>query len=465
MKVSSLMKPMQASPRKIKSLSISAIAISSVVFVEFTLGLAVGSLAIISDGAHALLDAFATLICLYATRASLKPPDAEHMYGHEKLEPLGSLIAGLILMGTALFLLAESCIRLSNASLHIVQELEFVGFIAIAYTFTIDILRIKVLHGAAEGSATVKADLYHAIADFGSTLIALAGFSLAVIGFPIFDALASLILSISMAFLSVRLIWTSGMELSDAVSKDLPEKIRREITSTQGVSKITQLKVRRAGSKTFIEASVEAPDYLSFEEAHNLASEIEAKLKRSLDNVDAVIHVEPAYRKMPTPKLIEKLAYQVKGITEIHDVNVVHVNSKPQITLHARVAPNTSLEDAHRLAEEIEAKIAEEIENVGNVTVHMEPSNEYQKRGPEADEEEIRRAVLNAVEKLGKHVEVKRVTTYVAQAKRYVNIDCRVESQISIEKAHELASRIEDYMREHFAEVVVNVHLEPEKGK
>ncbi|MBC7129798.1 cation diffusion facilitator family transporter, partial [Candidatus Bathyarchaeota archaeon] len=226
-------------PRKLKSLWISSIAISSVVLVEFILGFAVGSLAIISDGVHALLDAFAMFILLFATRASLKPPDEEHMYGHEKIESLGGLIGGLILIGAALFLLAESIIRILNATIYIVTELEAAGFLAIAYTFAVDTLRIKILHEAEGESATVKAGFYHAIADFGSTLIALIGFGLATIGFPLFDALASLILSITIIYLSTKLVWASGMELSDAVPKDLAEKIRREISSTEGVSIIT----------------------------------------------------------------------------------------------------------------------------------------------------------------------------------------------------------------------------------
>ena len=158
---------------RLKTLKISLFAITSVVVVEVFLGLAVGSLAILSDGAHALLDAMAMFILFIATKASLKPPDEEHMYGHEKIESLGGLIGGVILVGTAIFLMMESVLRLARNEVYIVSEWKFAGFIAIAYTMCIDILRVGVLHKAEKESPTVKAGFYHAIADFGSTFVAL----------------------------------------------------------------------------------------------------------------------------------------------------------------------------------------------------------------------------------------------------------------------------------------------------
>ena len=83
---------------KLKTLQISAIAIFSVVIVEVTLGLLVNSLAIFSDGLHALLDAVSTIMLFFAVRAAIKPADEEHTYGHEKFETIGGLIGGIVLI-------------------------------------------------------------------------------------------------------------------------------------------------------------------------------------------------------------------------------------------------------------------------------------------------------------------------------------------------------------------------------
>ncbi|MCS7115058.1 MAG: cation-efflux pump [Nitrososphaerota archaeon] len=454
---------MRSEKERLRTLKVSFAAICSVVVVEVASGFAVGSLAILSDGAHALFDALAMLILLVATKASLKPPDEEHMYGHEKIEPLGGLAGGIILLGTGFFLMIESVLRLLRKEFFIVKELEFAGFAAIAYTFCIDILRVRVLHGAHKESVTVQAGFYHALADLGSTFIALLGFGLATLGFSFSDALASLVLSAAITYLSMKLVWTSGMELSDAVSKDVAGKIRKEITLSEGVSRVESLRVRRAGSKTFVEATIQVPNYLGFEESHALASKIEEKLKRLLRNAEVVIHVEPFEKEMMTEKLVEKLAMEVEGVKEAHEVNAVYAHGKLYITLHADVDPALSVIEAHKLAEEIEKKLKGKLGNIGNITVHIEPFDGRLQRGPSADEEEIQRTIYKTAESFQQIFRVERIITYVVSGKRYINIDCCFKGQISIEEAHKIASKIENNVKRRFKETVVTVHMEPKK--
>src|SRR4030043_873817 len=106
------MQSSQEGTYKLRALKLSAAAIFSVVIIEVTVGLLVNSLAVLSDGLHALLDAFSTLMLFFAARASLKPPDEEHTYGHGKFEAIGGLIAGMILVGVALVIFYEAGIRL-----------------------------------------------------------------------------------------------------------------------------------------------------------------------------------------------------------------------------------------------------------------------------------------------------------------------------------------------------------------
>ena len=106
---------------KLRSLKFSTVAISSVVLVEVILGWLAGSLAVVSDGLHALLDAFTTLMLFIMTRESLKPPDEEHMYGHEKFEPIGGLIGGIALIGVALLIFYEAILRIILKCFHMLH--------------------------------------------------------------------------------------------------------------------------------------------------------------------------------------------------------------------------------------------------------------------------------------------------------------------------------------------------------
>jgi len=453
------------SDHKLRTLKLSTAAISSVVLVEASAGLAVGSLAIISDGLHALLDALTSLVLFISTRASLKPPDEEHMYGHEKFESIGGLTGGVALIGVALLIMAESILKLIENKPYIALGLEFVGFIAIGYTLCIDFFRVGTFRKARRsGSSTMKAGFYHAVADLGSTVIALFGFGLATLGFYHGDSLASMVLSVSLIYLSVKLVWSSGMELSDAISGDIVRKVRTEILSTEGAFRCEKLKVRKSGEKKFIEATLKVPDYISLEEAHEISAKVESNIRNAIGNAEITFHIEPAgTKKMSTEKLIEKLAAEVKGVKEAHEVSTAYAEGKLYVTLHAQVNPKMSIEEAHEIAEKIEKEVSQNVQNVESVTVHIEPFSTQLKRGYTVDENDIRKVVRNIAEKYQRKLQIKRIATYVVGEKRYINIDCVFSGRISIEDAHKLASQAEEQVKERFAETIVTVHIEPNK--
>jgi cation diffusion facilitator family transporter len=221
---------------KLRALKISAIAIFSVVIVEVSVGLTVNSLAILSDGLHALLDALTTIMLFIAVRTALKPPDEEHQYGHEKFETIGGLIGGIVLIAIAFLIFYEAAIRLLSQA-HISQSTELIGFIGIGYALFIASLRVTVFRKSQHiESASMKAGLYDAISDLSSTLLALVGFALSVTGFFYGDALASIFLGIMLSYLSAKLVRASVMELSDTASKDIVQKTRKIITTQQDVS-------------------------------------------------------------------------------------------------------------------------------------------------------------------------------------------------------------------------------------
>jgi cation diffusion facilitator family transporter len=447
---------------KLTSLKRSTIAISTVVFVELVLGLAVASLAIVSDGLHAMLDAVTTSMLFFATRASFKPPDEEHMYGHEKFESIGGLVGGIALIGVALLVMYEGVLKIVQ-NVPINFTVGYVGWIAIGYTFCIDFFRVGTLMRARKSeSSTMKAGFYHAIADLSSTIIAFLGFELATLGFSYGDALASVFLSLLLSYLSIRLVWSSGIELSDTISKDTANKVRGVILATRGVCKCQDLKIRKAGDKTFVRATIQVPDYLGLEEAHDLTSGIEANIKSALGNVEVAIHTEPCKTEMPIEKLVERLATEIQGVKDAHEINMAHFNGKLYVTLHAYVDPKLSVDEAHEIAERIEDKIKEELDVVGNVTVHLEPLNARKKKGPALEEDEIRKTIYRVAELWQGAIRIKRIVTYVADKKRYINIDCCFTKQISIESAHTISSQIEENLQKHFAETIVTVHMESE---
>ena len=446
--------------RKLRVLKFSAIAITSVVLVEVILGLIVDSLAILSDGLHALLDVFSTAMLFVATRASLKPPDEEHMYGHEKFEAIGGLIAGIILVGVAILIFYEAAVRLIGG-VHVNEGLELAGFFAIGYTLCIDVFRVTIFKGAGHSQSTsVKAGFYDAISDLGSTIIALIGFGLATLGFYYGDSIASIFLGFMLIFLSIRLARASIMELSDTASKELVQKIRNVVSAHEEIMNCRDMKARRAGSKIFVECTIQVSRAMSLEEAHALASDIEEHLAKMFGSVDASIHIEPAEEETKMEQLVEKLA-TVEGVREVHDVSTVYASGKLYITLHAYVDPKLSVEEAHEIAEKIEKRMHAEIKPLENVTVHVEPHG-AEIRKMEIDEDELKKLIDELARKVKTDLLLKRTVTYSAEGKRYINVDCCFTKHVPLTEAHEIASQVEKEISEYFAGAVVTVHIEPE---
>ncbi|MGA2680728.1 MAG: cation diffusion facilitator family transporter [Candidatus Bathyarchaeia archaeon] len=445
---------------KLRALRIAAAAIFSVVVVEVSIGFFVNSLAILSDGLHALLDAVSTIMLFVAVRASIKPPDEEHTYGHEKFETIGGLIGGVTLVAVALLIFYEAAIRLMMGT-QIYRGVEFAGFIAVGYAIFIASLRVTVFRKSQHiESPSMRVGFYDAISDLGSTLLALVGFSLAALGFFYGDAIASIFLGAMLSYLSVKLVRTSVMELSDTASKDLVQKTRKIIVQHDGVVKALNLKVRKVSSKIFIDASIQVPSHMPLEEAHTLASKIEADLKQALGDVDATIHVEPAEKESKLDQLVEKLA-TVDGVKQVHEISTVYTGGKFYITLHAYVDPELSVEEAHKIAEVIERRLKGEIRPLENVTVHVEPSG-IAVPATQVEESKLQNVIYEMAKGIAENLQIKRIVTYNADGKRYINIDCCFTKQIQIKEAHRIASEVEKETKERFAGAVVTVHMEPE---
>jgi len=449
-------------------LKYSTLAILSVFSIEVFLGLVAGSLAILSDGLHAFFDTLSSLMLFISLQASIKPPDEEHMYGHEKFEPLGGLIGGFVLIVLAIITALEAISGILRGEPHINMDLSLAGFIALAYTLSIDLLRMFIFRSSfKDSSPTIKAGFYHAISDMGSTLIALLGYWLSTYGVIYGDYLASLTLSALLIFLSAKFVRDNIMELSDVAPKGAILKVKEEISNVSGdLFTCENLRIRRSGGKIFIRATLKVPDYMSLDEAHKITTEIEKNITRALGDTDILFHIEPCgIGGMRTEKFIEDIVSEIEGVTSVHDVNLTYYNRKVYATLHVQVEPTMPLSEAHALAERIEKKILNSITNVGNVLVHIEPSNIELERGHVMDEDEIDRLAQIVVKKYGDGLKIKRIATYIANGRRYINIECVSLREIPVEEAHKISSEIEDTIREKISNVIVTVHMETDDVK
>jgi len=461
----------KSSLTKVQALLLSLLAISSVLIIEGVIGVAVDSLAILGDSAHALFDVVATFILLLTTYLSLKPPDREHTYGHGKIESIGGLIGGISLLALSGVLVGDAILRVVSGGARVRPD--NIGFVAIFYTLCVDFFRIGILSRASENrSITVKANLYHAFSDFASTIIALVGFGLSV-GLYSYsnislysDSFASIFLGILIAYLSLKLTRSSAMDLSDAISPKIVRNIKKEILSAKEVMECKELKARKVGDKMFVEATVIIPNYIGLKEAHSISTKIESDIVKLCGDCAVTIHIEPA-TTIPVKKQIESLSTNVEGVKEVHNISSVYASGKLYVTLHAQVEQSLSLEKAHSIAEVIEKNVKHHIRNTENVTVHIEPYSPTPKtfRVSLIADEEMRKIIKQISEGYAAIVKVDRIMTYESEDKRYINIDCLFARTASVDLVHDIVSDIEKEIRKKFEDAIVTIHSEPETAE
>ena len=443
-----------------KVLQISLLAIFSAFLVELIFGLISNSLALITDSIHALLDSVVTIILLLAARMAIKPPDAEHTYGHGKIESLGGLIGGIAILLIACFFIYESIHRLQSPPPNILPGL--FAIIAGLYTIGIDIFRIALLRRSIKkmGGVTLKADFYHAFMDLGSTLVAIAGIALASYGLYYGDFVAALVLGGLLAALSVKLIYKTAMDLTDIISPELVKNVREIAIATTGVIDADPILMRRSGDTIFADITISLRGDSSFDKAHEISNNVEKNIKNKISNAAVTIHFEPNWKDVPLDAKILDIVKNVEGVKGVHNVSTHKTNGKIFSNLHVMVDREINLSSAHKISEIVEQKIQDNIPQIEHATIHLEPFVQIPENlnlEDKVTEEKIKRM-------LEKYSEIKKIGRIISlnfENILKIDIDCSFDKELSIEKVHDLTSEIEHVIRAEIKNSVITIHPEP----
>lgn len=446
--------------QRTKVLQISLIAIFSAFLVELIFGLLSNSLGLITDSIHALLDSVVTVILLLAARMAIKPPDAEHTYGHGKVESLGGLIGGIAIFLIAIFFIYESINRLQS------PQPDFLpGVFAIVgglYTIGVDIFRIVLLRRSIKkiGGTTLKADFYHAFMDLGSTLVAIGGIVLVTYGFYTGDFVAALILGGVLAILSLKLIYRTAQELTDIISPELVKKVKEIVSNTEDVIEADTVLMRRSGDTIFADVTISLRGDVSFDEAHKISSRVERNIKKHIPNCEITIHFEPTWENVPLDAKIFDIAKTIDGVKGVHNVSTHKSKGRTYSNLHVMVSREIDLDSAHKISEEVEEKIQNKIPEIEHVTIHLEPFltiPENINLEDKVAEEKIR----NILKKYSEIKKIGRIVSLNFENILKIDIDCSFDKHLSIEKVHDLTSEIEHLIRAEIKNAVITIHPEP----
>jgi cation diffusion facilitator family transporter len=436
---------------------------------KLAVGLATGSLGILSEALHSALDLVAALVTLFAVRASARPADTRHPFGHGKVENLSALFETVLLLLTCGWIVNEATQRLAGGNVRV--EATAWAFVVMAVSIAVDFSRSRALLRVARrtGSQALEADALHFSTDVWSSSVVILGL-VAVRLAPALeapwlvqaDAIAALGVAGIVVWISLRLGRRTVGDLLDEVPPGLRERVE-EAARVTGVLDVGRVRVRRSGADYFVDLTLSAEPAITLEHAHRLAERVEHSVRTRLPGADVLVHLEPANDgglPIPSPSGVRSIA-RTHGL-DINAVRVVAGPVGPTLELHVEVDPELDLAAAHIRASELEMKLLRRFPGLAEIVSHIEPRGESTPPPEGSTEEAIQMAVEEVVRGHGYRCRACEVAVVHGDHGLVVSCRCATEPHAATTDVHQLSAAVDSALRERFPDVdQVTILLQP----
>jgi len=344
---------------------------------------------------------------------------------------------------------------------------------------SIDLTRARALERAARkySSEALEADALHFSTDVWSTTVVMVGIGLVWAGetwdlpwLVYADALAGLAVAAVILWVGSQLGRRTLDALLDAAPKGLQQEIALALERMTGVLDVVRVRVRRAGNRHFVDATVSVPRSASLEQVHTLTDAIEKRIGEIVPS-DVMVHVEP--RAPVGEHLFEAIRALAQRMgLEIHEVRASQQDGRLFIELHLEVDENLSLREAHRQASELEDQIRELRDGAVDVNIHIEPLGRHIAT-PDAglgEMKQLAKAIEDFLNRLPSEFDelVNCHDVRVRQVERHILVSCHctMKSELPITQVHDVTAALEDRVKEKFQQIYrVTIHPEPAEDR
>jgi cation diffusion facilitator family transporter len=432
---------------------------------KFVVGVAIGSLALISEALHSSVDVVATVVTWMVVRFSDRPADEEHHYGHGKLESVSALGIIAMLYVLAGGILVESFSRLREGTAP--PALSAIPFVVLIADIALNFWRARALHRAAHEtkSQALAADALHFASDVLGSIAVIAGLALSGLGYAWGDAVAAATVAIVIAMLGLRMARSTVETLVDRAPEGASEKAAAAIRTVPGVVAVERLRVRMVGSTHFIDAIVEVPRTFPIDRVDEIKRKAQAAVLATFEDADLTFTAIPVARDNESVRERIMVIARNSGLA-VHHVTVHDLGDKLTVSIDLEVDGEMTLIAAHDIAHELERNIRDEFGEDVEVDTHIEPLEPELPQGTDAapDRVEAIRAALSQFAARGAIHDIHNVRVRDTDAGEIVNFHCRAAPSTSVIKVHDSVDEIERALRRAFPTVKrVISHAEPPK--
>jgi cation diffusion facilitator family transporter len=441
---------------------VSVVAAVVLIVVKLSAGLAAHSLGLVSEAAHSGTDLIAALLTFFAVGVSARPADVRHPYGHGKAEHLSALGEAAILSAASLFIAWRAITHLAGTRA-ITVEATWYAFAVIVLVIAIDVSRTVVSWRASRRyrSAALAANALHFGSDLAGSGAVLLGLVLVDAGYRRADSAAALFVAVLVMVAAARLMKRNVDVLMDRAPADAEAAARAAIAGIEPEVDLRRLRMRQAGGKQFADVVIGVSTAAAVGQGHAAADRVEAALESVLPGSDVVVHVEPREDEAAIRERAHNAALGVPGVREVHNVTVLDVGGRTDVSLHLKLPGELSLEDAHAVATEVERAIAAAVPGVDAVQTHLEPLTETAAGRSMSDDSAERDVVLEIVRELTGH-DARELRFVRTEEGLLAYLTLGLDAASPLADAHARASEIEERIRRARPDIAdVIVHTEP----
>ena len=451
---------------KTKVAAISIFASAGMAAAKFAVGIAIGSLALISEALHSSVDVVATVITWLVVRVSDQPADEEHHYGHGKFESVSALFVIALLYVLAGGILVESWSRLREGAAP--PTLSAIPFVVLVIDIAVNFWRARALHRTARAtrSEALAADALHFASDVLGSIAVIIGLVLIGLGYAWGDSAAAIAVAVMISILGLRLGRSTIETLLDRAPQGASEKAAAAIRSVPGVVDVERVRVRMVGPTHFIDAIANVPRTYPIDRVEAIKRAAQDAVTKTLGDADLTFTAVPVARDNESVRERIMVIARNSGLA-IHHVTVHDLGGKLTVSIDLEVDGEMPLAAAHDIAHDLERSIREDFGDDVEVDTHIEPLEPELPVGADAALERVEtiRAALARFAANGAIHDIHNVRVRDTDAGEIVNFHCRAAPSMSVIKVHENVDEIERALRRAFPTIKrVISHAEPARA-
>jgi cation diffusion facilitator family transporter len=447
----------------------SLLAAVGILIFKLLVGFHTHSLGILAEAAHSALDLLATLLTFVSLRIAARPADANHPFGHGKFENFSAFLQTGLLVLTSLAIAAVAAGRwLADAQVQV--HVDLWAFVVMLTSIAVDWSRSGILRrtAAAYKSDALAADALNFTSDMASSLAVLVGLGLAGIGqhwhVPALrhaDAAAACAVALALLWLALRLGRRTAGVLLDEAPPELSREVAADLAGLQGLAGVERLRLRRVGSRYFVDLQLLLHPGTTFERVNSVRQEAVARVQRRLPDADIVVEAQTR-RSEPLGPFEQVQAIAQRQNVHLHDLDIYKNDHHLDIEFHLELPPLLSLAEAHNQVSRLETEMRRGVPALGSITTHIEPEADRIHNASLLDVRRVSARVEQIAAQIPELLDCHDLQLRRSGGHLVLSCHCSFPDTLPVARVHDRVTELEAALKRGLPELFrVTIHPEP----